>query len=112
MSERRKGARAPLDVYLNKFVGGVPYMARTRDISSEGVSLAHLIEPRHTRKRVGLQFQLPGSDEVIYCEGEIVREWSGDKFAERSGIRFTLMTERHRKLIEGYVAEQQQQSHQ
>jgi hypothetical protein len=111
MSDRRRGARAPLDVYLNKYVGGVPYMARTRDISAEGVGLAHLIEPRHTRKSVGLQFQLPGSEEVIYCEGEIVREWGGDKFAERSGVRFTLMTDRHRKLIEGYVSEQQQPSH-
>jgi c-di-GMP-binding flagellar brake protein YcgR len=111
MSERRRRARAPLDVYLNKYVAGVPYMARTRDISAEGVGLAHLIEPRHTKKRVGLQFQLPGSDEVIYCEGEVVREWGGDKFAERSGVRFTLMTERHRKLIEGYVAEHQHHGH-
>jgi PilZ domain len=111
MSERRRRARAPLDVYLNKYVGGVPYMARTRDISAEGVGLAHLIEPRHSKKRVGLQFQLPGSDEVIYCEGEIVREWGGEKSAEQSGIRFTLMTDRHRRLIEGYVAEQHQQGH-
>lgn len=104
MSDKRRRRRAPLDVYLNKFVGGTPYLARTRDISAEGVSLTRLIEPRHHRKRVGLQFQLPGCAEVIYCEGEVVREWLGRRSTERAGVRFTLLTERHRKLIEGYVA--------
>ena len=103
MSNQRKKARAPLDVYLNKYVGGVPYMARANDISADGLSLAHLIEPQHHRKRVGLQFQLPGTDEVIYAEGEIVREWLGDS-TEGSGVRFTLLTERHRRMIESYVS--------
>ncbi len=104
MSDKRKKFRAPLDVYLNKYVSGVPYMARAADISTDGVNLAHLIEPQHNRKRVGLQFQLPGTDEVIYAEGEIVREWLGNGATEGSGVRFTLLTERHRRLIEGYVA--------
>ena len=103
MSDKRKKNRAPLDVYLNKYVGGVPYMARAADISTDGVSLAHLIEPQHHKKRVGLQFQLPGTEEVIYAEGEVVREWLGSD-VEGSGVRFTLLTERHRRLIEGYVA--------
>jgi hypothetical protein len=104
MSEKRKKLRAPLDVYLNKYVGGVPYMARAADISTEGVNLAHLIEPAHQRRRIGLQFQLPGTEEVIYAEGEVVREWLGGGKAEGSGVRFTLLTERHRRLIEGYVS--------
>lgn len=103
MGNQRKKNRAPLDVYLNKYVGGVPYMARAADISSDGVNLAHLIEPSHQRKRVGLQFQLPGTEEVIYAEGEVVREWLGNAH-EGSGIRFTLLTERHRRLIDSYVA--------
>ena len=102
MSNKRRRMRAPLDVFLNKYVGGIPYMARGRDISSDGLSLAHLIEPQHKRKRVGLQFQLPGTDEVIYCEGEVVREWTG-KAIKRSGIKFTLLAERHRRLIDQYV---------
>jgi len=102
MKEKRKTGRAPLDIYLNKYVGGVPYMARTSDISSEGVSLAHLIEPQHQGRKVGLQFQLPGSAELIYAEGEVVREWAGSK-AERSGVRFTLLSERHRRMIDAFV---------
>ena len=107
MSEKRKHGRVPLDIYLNKYVAGVPYMARTADISREGVALANLIEPDQSGKRVGLQFQLPGSEEVIYAEGEIVREWLSTG-AEGSGVKFTLLTERHRRLIDQYVVGQSQ----
>jgi hypothetical protein len=103
MSNKRKSSRVPVDIYLNKFVGGVPYMARAADISPEGLSLANLIEPQHHKKRVGLQFQLPGSEEVIYAEGEVVREWLGSDAADGSGIRFTLLTERHRRMINQFV---------
>jgi hypothetical protein len=103
MRNKRKLPRVPVDIYLNKFVGGVPYMARAADISTEGVSLAHLIEPQHHRKRVGLQFQLPGSEEVIYAEGEVVREWLSSNATDGSGIRFTLLTERHRRMIDRFI---------
>jgi len=105
MSDKRKARRAPLDIYLNKYLGGVPYMSRAEDISQEGLSLARLLEPRHEAKRVGLQFQLPGSEEIIYAEGEVVREWAEAATAqrERSGVRFTLLTERHRRMIDAYV---------
>ncbi|MBS1153342.1 MAG: hypothetical protein H6Q89_5040 [Myxococcaceae bacterium] len=95
MSEKRKHNRVPLDIYLNKYVAGVPYMARTADISREGVALANLIEPDLSGKRVGLQFQLPGSEEVIYAEGEIVREWLSTG-AEGSGVK----GRRERRLFE------------
>ncbi len=110
MSEKRKAKRVPLDIYLNKYMGGVPYMAHASDISQEGLSVSRLIEPQHNGKRVGLQFQLPGSDEVIYAEGEVVREWAElsapRRQPEASGVRFTLLTERHRKLIDAYVERQ------
>lgn len=103
MQEKRKKARAPLDIYLNKYVSGVPYTARATDISREGLSVANLIEPSSVAKRVGLQFQLPGCEEVIYAEGEVVREWVGSNHRDGAGIRFTLLTERHRRLIDDYV---------
>ena len=102
MSSQRRSGRAPLDIFLNKYVAGVPYMARASDISAEGLGLARLIEPSHAGKRVGLQFQLPGSDEVIYAEGEVVREWVSEARREKNGVRFTLLTERHKKMIRDY----------
>jgi hypothetical protein len=106
MSDKRKNTRVPLDIYLNKYMKGVPYLTHAADISQEGVSLSRLIEPSHDARRVGLQFQLPGSEEVIYAEGEVVREWveaSPRQNNERSGVRFTLLTERHRRMIDDYV---------
>jgi hypothetical protein len=104
MANHRKTKRAPLDVYLNKFVGGVPHLSRASDISAEGVSLARLLEPEQGGKRVGLQFQLPGSEEIIYAEGEVVRDWVNAKQETRSGVKFTLLTDRHRKMIDRYVS--------
>ena len=87
---------------MTRLTSGVPYLARTSDISPTGVALAHLIEPSPADSRVGLQFQLPGSAELIYIEGEVVRRWAG-KNCDRSGVRFTLIAERHRKLIGEFV---------
>ncbi len=102
MTDKRKAHRAAVDIYLNKYVEGVPYLARASDISPASLSLAHLIEPHHRDKRVGLQFQLPGSAELIYAEGEVVRRWSGKK-CDGSVVRFTLIAERHRKMIDKFV---------
>ena len=104
MSDKRKNARVPLDIYLNKYMGGVPYMARTADISPEGLRLARLIEPEHTARRVALQSQLRGSEEVIYAEGGVVREWVDAGRAAHSGVRFTLLTKHHRRMIDAFVA--------
>ena len=58
------------------------------------------------QKRVGLQFQLPGSEEVIYAEGELVEGFARLKDAvPEHGVRFTLLTERHRRMITDYVSE-------
>ena len=102
MGEQRRTGRAQIDILLNKYVAGVPYTARARDISPGGVRLARLLEPEHAGKRVGLQFQLPGSDEVIYAEGEVVREWLQGGAKEKNGVKFTLLTERHRRMIRDY----------
>jgi hypothetical protein len=103
MDEQRRSGRASLDILLNKYVGGVPYTARARDISADGVRLARLLEPEQTGRRVGLQFQLPGSAEVIYAEGEVVREWVEAEAAHTHAVKFTLLTERHRRAIRAYV---------
>ena len=101
-TEKRISRRVPLDVYLNKFIKGVPFMARANNISPDGIFLTQLIEPLADDARIGVQFQLPGSKEVIYAEGEIVREAHRGR-ADGNGVRFTLITDYHRRLIERFV---------
>lgn len=106
MENRRSAKRIPVDIYLNKFIGGVPYLARASDISEDGIYLTQLIEPEDDQKRIGVQFQLPGSNEIIYAEGEIMREGTRGQ-ATGHGIRFTLLAQRHRRMIESFVASHQ-----
>ena len=104
MNEQRRQPRVPIHIYMNKYVDGVPYMTRSADISCNGIGLAHLLEPKFDKKHVGLQFQLPGSEEIIYAEGEIARDWiQSGRSIPGSYIRFTFLTEQHRKLVEAYV---------
>ena len=104
----RQSPRVQLDIFLNKFVEGVPYLCRATDISEHGISVGSLIEPELAARldgepvQVGLQFQLPGTTPVVYAEAEIVR------VQERAsttgfGLHFTHMAERHRLLIRAYV---------
>ena len=108
MSSCRKSPRVTLDIFLNKFIEGTPYLCRTTDISAEGLYVGALIEPallaanETPGKTIGLQFQLPGTEEVIYAEGEIVRSQQR-KRTRGFGVRFTHLARRHQMLIEGYV---------
>jgi hypothetical protein len=89
-SERRSHRRTPLDVFANRFLEGHPYLCRATDISPDGMCLRRLHEPAlppGPRARfMGLQFQLPGSSEVLTASGEVV---SHDDTAGTVGVRFT-----------------------
>ncbi len=112
MSFCRKVPRVELDVFLNKFVEGVPYLCRTTDISEDGLYLGSLIEPDQPQLTggldepgatvVGMQFQLPGTEEVIYAEGEVIR-YQERKRTGGFGVRFTSLAPKHRALISQYV---------
>lgn len=108
MTPCRKSPRVALDIFMNKFVEGTPYLCRSTDISAEGIYVGALIEPglaAHNEtdgQTVGLQFQLPGSDEVIYAEGKIMRA-QDRKRTTGYGVKFTFLARRHQQLIETYV---------
>jgi len=49
---------------------------------------------------------MPGSawgSSFSSAEGEVVREWVEAEQASTHGVRFTLLTERHRQLIRRWV---------
>ncbi len=98
----RRQQRAPMDIFLNKIVGDEPFMCRSRDISTGGIYLSSLIEPELEGSEVHLEFSLPGSSEVIWASGEIVRDVGSDG-REGSGIRFTAIPDRYRTMILSYV---------
>jgi hypothetical protein len=88
-SDRRHHTRICVDVFANRFLNGHPYLCRITDISRTGARLVPMIEPDPSRapRFMGLQFQLPGSSEVLTASGEMVVL---DEGRSRSvGVRFT-----------------------
>ena len=97
----RQNRRVPLDMYCNKMVNGVPFLARTRDISREGVYLHQLIEPAvKENAHIAVEFCLPGTTEVIWAEADIVHG------ARRQGwgLRFRHLTPRQSEIIDCFVS--------
>jgi len=105
----RENPRHKTDFFVNKVIDDELHLARVRDISASGVFLYKLNEPQREADEVGIEIMLPGSDEVIWAAGKIVRA------EERSGLsgtalNFTRISERHRLMISEFVERQRGKS--
>ncbi len=96
----RVNRRVPVDLYVNKMINGVPFLARTRDISRQGVYLHRLLEPSAPGgAHIAVEFALPGTAEVIWAEADVVYERDGGQ-----GLRFRELTPRQTRIIEDFIA--------
>lgn len=100
--EQRVDFRIPVDMLLNKYINGRPYLARASNISRKGVLVHRLFEPQGKSDSIGLQFELPGTDKIITCAGKIVYE---HKWLPAQGILFTHIAPEHQKLLDEYVVD-------
>jgi hypothetical protein len=100
--ERRDSRRLPVDLLVNRFLDGYPYLCRATDISRSGMRLVPLLEPSANvaPRYMGLQFQLPGTEEVLTASGEAV-------FAEGDrgpfGIHFTRLPSGTAALLDRFI---------
>jgi hypothetical protein len=89
-----------VDLLVNRFLNGYPYLCRATNISRTGMRVVPLGEPEGMTPFVGLQFQLPGSEEIVTASGEAV-------FASGPGgpvgIRFTRMPRASAEQIGRFV---------
>ena len=99
--DRRTNDRKPVDVLINRFLNGYPYMCRATDISRSGMRIVPMLEPTEAPRFMGLQFQLPGIDHVITASGEAVFV-AGERGAV--GIRFTKLPSESAALIGRFLA--------
>ena len=86
--ERRADARREIDVLMNRFLNGYPYLCRASDISRTGMRIHPISGAGSATRFVGLQFQLPGSGDVVTASGEVV---STGATGGPLGVRFTRM---------------------
>jgi len=104
LSAYRQSKRLPVDLFVNKFIGDEPFACRTKDLSTEGIYLHKLIEPEHFNDDdlVGIEFALPGQEEVIWASGQVVREklTSGE---EGVAIKFVSMADRHKRMLVDFI---------
>lgn len=106
----RQANRVQVDFYLNKIIGDEPHLARARDLSTEGIYVYKILEPEFgiDSKCIGLEFQLPGTDQTIWAVGEIVRDepalTTRRKIPENGvALRFTRIDDTDRRKIESFV---------
>jgi hypothetical protein len=97
---RRTHARAKVDLLINRFVDGHPYLCRATDISPTGMRLVPFLEPQRKPRFMGLQFQLPGTDTVFTAAGEVMNTSAGDS---GTGVRFTRLPAECASLIRTFV---------
>jgi hypothetical protein len=100
-SDRRSFKRIGTDLLVNRFLNGHPYMCRMTDISRTGARLVPLLEPEASRapRFVGLQFQLPGGEEVLTASGEMITGPGGQSV----GLRFTNLPPQSAWAIEAFL---------
>jgi hypothetical protein len=100
-SDRRYNKRVKVDMFINRFLDGQPYMCRMLDISRTGIRLAPMIEPDGTRapSYMGLQFQLPDRNEVLTASGETITRDN-----QTVGVRFTSLPPDAAWAIESFLS--------
>ncbi len=102
---RRIDPRLRLQVYLNEYIKDDPYRALAMDISESGLAVQKLTEPIVPHASIiGLELELPGTNETIWAAAEPRFDWVGHDF-HVSGLRFRAMARKHRTLLRDYVRE-------
>ncbi|HKA88686.1 MAG TPA: PilZ domain-containing protein [Haliangiales bacterium] len=104
-SERRFGFRIPLEMFVNQYAQDRPHRGLTVNISETGVYVNKVLAPMLRDARVvGLEFELPGTGEIVWARGEVCYDNLDDMF-HGQGIRFAAMARAHQRLIRDYCIE-------
>lgn len=100
VEDRRSHPRRPVDLLLNKYVQGRPYVCRATDISPAGMQLQAIQEPQSEVTHVSVQFELPGREAVINCTGRLVPREDG-----QTGLEFVQISPKNQQILESYLEE-------
>ncbi len=99
-ADLRQESRVSIDILLNKYIKGRPYLCRASNLSRHGLLVHRVHEPLTRERNVGLQFQLPDDERVITCAGEVVYEHD---WLSANGIRITAIAPEHQALIDAFL---------
>ena len=103
MSERRFGCRVPLEMFLNEYVDDRLHRCLTTNVSESGLYVHKLRALSARRPRpLQLEFELPGTNEIIWARGEVAYE-AADPLFHGTGIRLTGIAGLHARLLRDFV---------
>jgi hypothetical protein len=102
--DRRLNDRVAIDMFFNQYIHEHPFRSVAVNVSEHGLAAHRLVETRVIRNArvVGIEFELPGTGEVIWAKGETQFE-AVDRDFHRAGIRFLAMARRHERLVREFV---------
>ena len=100
-TDRRYNKRVKVDMFINRFLNGQPYMCRMVDISRTGLRIVPMIEPDGSLapNYMGLQFQLPDRNDVLTASGVTIT-----RDGKMVGIRFTSLPPDSAWAIESFLS--------
>lgn len=99
MTDRRKTSRLSVELFVNKYIRGYPYLCRTVDLSWDGLLAETFAEPASDLDSFVLEFQVPGFERSIWAWARSVRR------DERiQAIEFVSMDAADRALLASFVA--------
>lgn len=98
--EQRSEQRTPVDMVLNKYVNGEPHLCRAVNLSRGGMLLRKIFEPELAHHAVLLEFQLPGTEQVLRVEGVALME---SPEARTVGVRFTNLSAEAETVLATYL---------
>lgn len=105
-SNRRNNSRIPLQIFLNQYVQDDPQRCMSYNLSPRGIYLGGLVRAvERPTPIMGLEFELPGTSEVIWARGEVRFDYR-DAYLQGTGVEFTGMANSHERLVRDYVHEQ------
>src|SRR5438128_4758321 len=101
-NERRRDARHPIDLLVNKYIAGDPHLCRAVNLSRRGMLLYKVFEPDLPLGEVEIELQLPGDERVLRLRGVTFAE---HRWARAHGIRFTHLSDEDAEAIDAYLAD-------
>ena len=100
MHDRRQEPRAAVELMINKYIDGYPYLCHALDISWTGLRLETVIEPAVRREFYPLEMGLPTADEPIWVWTRPV--WTGDRL---QALRFVGLDAKDARALAEYLSQ-------
>jgi len=108
--ERRYAPRVRVELFLNQYIRDRWFRSLAMDLSPTGLRIQKLVERRIPLSRiVGLEFELPGTDEVIWASAE-PRFDAVDEDFQVTGLTFVHMAQKHERLLHDFIDRKQSRS--